>query len=231
MSSPIVTLPAAATGLQYFPAAKFSGLKIDLTRSVEFDNTISRAASGREVGVSWREMPIITLDLSWDFLDANSLTVAQPIDGSAAYTELAWLEGFFKAMHGDLLPFYLRVSDLPGRGPGASQVRGQKIGTGDGTTVNFQLFRTDGPFPEPVQMPDPAFAPVLYLDGVKQTSGVTLQPRGIIQFTTAPAVGKVITADFNWVYLCRFNESAAEFDQFAHLAWECKSLKLRTVIQ
>lgn len=230
MSSPIVTLPASANGLQFFPAQKFSGLSIDLKRNVAFENIISRAGSGREVGVSWREMPIITLDLSWGFLDANPNTTPQPDDGSPAYTELDWLMGFFEAQHGDLLPFYLRVSDLPGQLPAASQAQGQAIGTGDGVTVNFQLCRTVGPYLEPVQMPDPAFTPVIYFNGIVAT-GWTLLPRGIIQFAVAPAVGKAITADFNWLYLCRFDQPEADFEQFAYLVQKCDSLKLRTVIQ
>jgi len=227
----IVTLPTVlSTGLNTFPATKFQGLKLNFTRNVEFENTISRAASGREVGVSWREMPIITLELSWDFLDANPDTTPPSQDGSVSYTDLDWLDGFFRAQHGDLIPFYLRVADLPGQSPTDSQGRGQQIGTGDGTTVNFQLCRTVGPYLEPVQTIDSAVDPIIYFDGLPAT-GWTMLPKGIIQFTVAPANGTVITADFNWLYLCRFNDPAAEFEQFAYLAHECKSLKLRTVIQ
>jgi uncharacterized protein (TIGR02217 family) len=230
MSSPIVTLPAnVSSGLPYFPADQFAGLQLDVKRNIAFDNTLSRAASGRETGVSWRELPVTTFELDWAFLDANMATTPPSQDGSPVYPEFDKLLGFFSQQHGDLMPFYLKLSTLT-LNPADSQVYGQQLAIGDGSTINFQLCRTVGPYLEIVQTPDPAATPVIYVDGAL-VSTWTLLPGGIIQFASAPALNAVISADFNWVYLCRFDAPDTDIDQFAYLVHECKTLKLRTVIQ
>jgi uncharacterized protein (TIGR02217 family) len=227
--STIVTLPAnVSSGLPYFPAAEFTGLQLDVKRNVAFENTLSRAASGRETGVSWRELPLTTFELTWDFLDANTATTPPSQDGSPVYPEFDRLLGFFEQQHADLIPFYLKLSDLT-LNPADSQVNGQQLALGDGSTVNFQLCRTVGPYLEAIQMPDPASDPVVYVDGAPVT--VTLLAGGIVQFAAAPVLNAVISADFNWVYLCRFDGPDMDIDQFAFLVHDCKQLKLRTVIQ
>jgi hypothetical protein len=377
MSSPIVTLPAnVSSGLPYFPADQFAGLQLDVKRNIAFDNTLSRAASGRETGVSWRELPVTTFELDWAFLDANTATTPPSQDGSPVYPEFDKLLGFFSQQHGDLMPFYLKLSNLT-LNPADSQVYGQQLAIGDGSTVNFQLCRTVGPYLEIVQTPDPASHPTIYVDGITlydaagpnplqnadfalgdsgwikgtgwtvvsgtiagRTGGAaaftgpgsaavtnvvgvpcvagqtvsascdvvgetgangaatvrinffdasstllatvnsvaaiagswtrisangtapagsvsftvdcavnlstnthpwyatnftvgsySMLGGGIVQFAFAPPNGSIISADFNWVYLVRFDAPATDIDQFAYLVHECKTLKLRTVIQ
>ncbi len=228
MSTSIVTLPTnPSSGLPYFPAAAFKGLQLDVKRSIAFETAIIRAASGSEVAVSWREMPIITFDLTWDFLDDNDALIPEDQSGNAAYTEFATLMGFWQQQHGQLLPFYLRLSDLTKKAID-SMVTGQLIATGDGTTTTFQLCRTVGNYLEPIQMPDPAGTVTVYVNGV--ATSVTQLAGGIVQFASAPAAAALITADIPWVYLCRFDTDDAEWDQVYYLLHECKSLKLRTVI-
>lgn len=233
MSTVIVTLPTSvSSGLPTFPASAFTGLKLDVDRDIAFDNTISRAASGRETGVSWRELPIITFELTWEFLDDNDALIVPSQTGAPTFTELDTLTGFFEDQHGDLLPFYLRLSDLTQKASD-SLVTGQQIATGDGVTTNFQLCRTVGAYIEPLQLVDPAGVLNVYVNGALQTSGsaYTLLPAGIVQFAAPPAVNAVISADIPFLYLCRFdapNMSSAQWGLYIH---ECQSLKIRTVIQ
>ena len=229
MSTTIVTLPTSVTsGLPTFPTSAFSGLKLDVKRNVEFENTISRAASGRETGISWREMPIITFELAWEFVDNNDSL----IPASQTFTEFDQLTGFFEAQHGDLLPFYLRLSDLTFKASD-SLVTGQQIATGDGSTTNFQLCRTVANYLEPIQMVDPAGVLNVYVNGALKTLGTdyTYLGAGIIQFATAPANSAIISADIPFLYLCRFDASDMDTSQWAQFIHDCQSLKIRTVIQ
>jgi uncharacterized protein (TIGR02217 family) len=225
MSNPIVTLPTNSnSGLPYFPASSFAGLKLDVKRTASFANTISTAASGRETGVSWREMPTYEFEIDFEYLDGNNYTTGQ--------SDFDKLYGLFQERHGNLLPFYLNLSQLTLKTADYA-VTGQTIGTGDGSTINFQLCRTVGTYLEPLQVPDPdADPPTIYVAGVKKTATTdyTLLTKGIIQFVAAPASGALITADIDFVYCCRFDAEEQEFDQWAKYMLDCQSLKLRTVI-
>lgn len=230
MSSTIVTLPTSvSSGLPYFPTSVFSGLSLDVKRNIAFDNTISRAASGRETGVSWREVPTITFDVAWNFVDDNDNLIVPSQTGAPTFTEFDTLVGFFEQQHGDLLPFYLRLSDLTQK-PTDSFISGQQIAVGDGVTTNFQLCRTVGSYLEPIQMVDPAGVLVVYSNGAV-ASGYTVLPAGIVQFTTAPALNALISADIPWVYLVRFDAQEMDIDQWALYIHDCQSIKIRTVIQ
>lgn len=233
MSTVIVTLPTSvSSGLPYFPTSAFSMLTLDVNREVAFENKISRSASGREVAVSWRELPIITFELNWGGLDANPANVPPSQTGAATFTEYDTLVGFYEAQHGSLLPFYFRLSDVTNL-PSDSFVEGQQIGTGDGTTTNFQLCRTVASYLEPIQMVDPAGQLVVYVNGAPKTAGTdyTLLSAGIVQFTNAPIANAVISADIPWVYLCRFDADNMTTKQWAQSIHDAEALKLRTVIQ
>ena len=232
--STIVTLPTnPSSGLPTFPASIFSGLKLDVKRIDSFDNTESIAASGRRTAVSWRELPISEFEIEFEFLDNNDATMPQSSDGTIVFTEYDTLRGFFNERHGGLSPFYLRLSDLTHK-PSDSLVTGQQIGTGNGTTVNWQLCRTVGTYLEPLQMPDPAGTVAVYVNGVVQTQAAggdyILLPGGIASFNAPPALNAVITADIPFVYLCSF-DGDGEWDQISYLLLECQTLKLKTVIQ
>lgn len=231
MSTAIVVLPTNPITTPFFPVSVFTGLKIEVKRTDAFDNVESVAASGRRTAVSWREMPLSTFEVSFEFLDGNGNLIPPSMDGTIQFTELDTLRGFFNAQHGGLLPFLLRLSDLT-RIPSDSLVTGQQFGTGDGTTVNFQLCRTVGSFLEPLQTIDPNGTLNVYVDGTLKTLGThyTILNAGVVQFTSAPALNAVITGDIPFAYICTFGQDEADFDQIALMLAECQSLKLKTVI-
>lgn len=231
MSTAIVVLPTNPITTPLFPTSVFTGLKIDVKRTDAFENIESIAASGRRTAVSWREMPESHFEIGFNFLDANGNLIPPSTDGTIQFTEYDTLRGFFNAQHGGLLPFLLSLSDLT-RNPTDSYVTGQQVGTGDGTTVNFQLNRTVASFLEPLQTVDPNGTLNVYVDGTLKTYGsdYTVLTGGIVQFTSAPANTKVISADIPFLYLCTFDQDEADWDQISFLLHECQSLKLKTVI-
>ena len=85
----------------------------------------------------------------------------------------------------------------------------QSIGTGNGTATSFQLIKTytSGGITETRTITKPVSGTVkIYLDGVLQTTGVsTSTVTGVATFTTAPANGKAITADFEFDVPVRFD--------------------------
>lgn len=102
-------------------------------------------------------------------------------------------------------------------------VTGQSIGTGDGSSTAFQLIKTyvaggrtytrtiKKPIQATVQKFDGTFCANtvnIYDNGVLQTLGTNYTvdaTTGIVTFTTAPAAGHAITADFEFHLPVRFN--------------------------
>ncbi|MGO9622373.1 MAG: DUF2460 domain-containing protein [Desulfobaccales bacterium] len=52
---------------------------------------------------------------------------------------------------------------------------------------------------------------------------------GLLTFTTPPAAGAVITADFGYYWRCIFQEDLSEFDKFMNQLWEHRGIKIETV--
>ena len=50
-----------------------------------------------------------------------------------------------------------------------------------------------------------------------------------ITFTTAPASGVAITADFGVLWLCRFADDVQDFEEFMSMLFEFRTLRLMTV--
>ena len=50
-----------------------------------------------------------------------------------------------------------------------------------------------------------------------------------VTFATAPAAGVAVTADFDWYFLCRFDDDSEDVEEFMATLYTLQSLKLRTV--
>ena len=50
-----------------------------------------------------------------------------------------------------------------------------------------------------------------------------------IAFTSAPAAGAAITADFGILWLCRFAEDVQDFEEFMTMLWTLRTVRLMTV--
>lgn len=101
----------------------------------------------------------------------------------------------------------------------------QNIGTGDGTTTQFQLKKnyTSGGITEERIISKPVSGTVsMYLGGVLQVSGYTLNTAtGVVLFSSAPASGVAISADFEFDVPVRFDTDrlSASLDAYGVQSW------------
>src|SRR5262249_19296529 len=157
------------------------GLAWSVTKTPTFQTRIQRAASGRELRALDYPYPLWQFTLVFDLLRDNP---------AAGYDELRTLMGFFMLCQGAFGTFlFLDPSD--------DRVTGQQIGTGNASTIVFQLQRSmgvtlpGGGFLEPVAAPDVVNA--IYLDGITLgPGGYIVDPNtGLITFNTAPGSGVI----------------------------------------
>jgi len=162
-------------------------------------------------------------DSSWLRDQTQNITAYQPLLG---YTEFQQLSGLFVMCLGSYGEFYYSDVDDSSRSnqPQGSTITGQRA---------YRLFYQwgNGPFRPPLSLPVPGInvLDAVYLDGVVQ-SGVTIDPsRQFFILDTAPAGGKVITADFSFYYRCRFLDDLEEYEMWAYNLTQNNELKFKTV--
>lgn len=111
---------------------------------------------------------------------------------------------------------------------------GQAIGVGDATTTNFAFQRALFNYP-PEQVGWVSFVAAVYWNGIAQVGNWTqinptaAAPFPSVTFTSAPGAGVVVTADFNWQFVCRFSDDTLEFEQFMQDLWQSGSVKFQSV--
>lgn len=138
--------------------------------------------------------------------------------GVKTKTQLDALIAFFRARKGRAHGF--RFKDWQDY-----QVTTAQIGTGNGSTTTFQLTKTytSGSQSDVRKITKPVSGSItVYLDGVAQTSGVSINTTtGIVTFTSAPANGKIVTASFEFDVPVRFDTDrlSASLDQYASHSW------------
>lgn len=216
---------------------KIRGLSWEVVKNPTLSTEIQSSLAGREVRIQNFQNPIWEFTLIYEYL----LNDPKFRDDTGS-TPLEQLIGFFLARGGQFDDFLLNESDLTQRLED-SVYSGQPIGTGDGVTVNFQLVRNFGGFLEACQNPANQSARV-YVNGVPKTQGTDYTiALGLVTFTSAPAVGATITADFTFLHRVRFdlgtsrgNASSSsgtregiEFSNFYYNLYECKEVQLISV--
>lgn len=139
---------------------------------------------------------------------------------SGIKTETQWqaLIAFFRARLGKAIGFRFKDwSDY--------KAVNVAIGTGDDSTTDFQLVKiyTSGSVAVSRTITKPVTGSIsIYVDAILQSSGVTVDTTtGIVSFTTPPANGEVITADFEFDVPVRFDtdEMAVSMDSFDAGNW------------
>jgi uncharacterized protein (TIGR02217 family) len=176
-----------------------------------FSTRVANHVSGREVRQPLYAYTLYEFELTFDALASD----AAP--GLGALQSLMGLYLQCEGQYGTFL--YTDPTD--------NAVAGQGIATGDGATTSFTLQRTLGGFIEPVSWVSSVAN--VYLNGVAQPSGWTLTQLNTLSFTTAPASGAVITADFAYAFVCRFLDDQEDFEEFMSGLWQVQSLKFRSV--
>ncbi len=141
---------------------------------------------------------------------------------AASYLEMQEIAGFFSQIGGAETPFWLAP-------PSLATVVGQALGIGDGVTTTFPLQRAYGGYSEPVYGTSGVSA--LYLNGALISSAVWSVSSGyapVISFTTPPAPGVAVSADFGVLWLCRFTQDVLDFEEFMAMLFELGVVKLTT---
>jgi uncharacterized protein (TIGR02217 family) len=193
-----------------FPA--LSGVAWAVTKTPQWSNRVQRSTGGMELRAAYYSLPIWKWRLTFNFLSQVSPA-----------TDFATLAGFYNARQGmfDTFLYDDPTDDLiPSTAPMA-------FGTGDGTTTAFQLVRTLGSAAaEPVYNLNAT--PVIYKNGVVFPPGYTIT-NGLVTFTVAPALGVALTWSGSYYWRCRFDQDAADFENFASLLWAQKGLTFVSV--
>ncbi|ODM43025.1 DUF2460 domain-containing protein [Cereibacter johrii] len=177
---------------------------------IRFPDNISRGARGGPE----RRTQIVELasgaeerNASW----ANSRRRYDVAYGIRRADDLAAVVAFFEARSGRLYGFRFKdwadfKSCLPSQLPGPTD---QLIGTGDGSTTQFQLTKrySSGAQSWTRGITKPVAGTVtIALNGVPQASGWSVSPAtGLVTFATAPAAGVALTAGFDFDVPVRFD--------------------------
>lgn len=132
--------------------------------------------------------------------------------------QLAALLAFFRARRGKAIGFRFKDwSDF--------KAQNQVIGTGNGTQTAFQIVKsyTSGGNTADRTIKKPVAGTVqVYKDGVLQTSGMTVSTTtGVVTFTSAPANGALITANFEFDVPARFDTDQMDvnLETFGASSW------------
>jgi hypothetical protein len=165
------------------------GLTWSVTKSPKFATRIQTSISGREVRVVDQPYPIWTWTLVYSFLrDKNDLSHGPALGGSVfstGYDELRTLAGFFLRQQGSFQAFLYND-------PGDNTAVNQRIGTGDGTSTQYQLIRSFGS--SIITITRPVFNLHVFVSGV---SAPFTTDNIVITLLSAPNISNVITASFN----------------------------------
>ncbi len=191
------------------------GLSWSRHKKPGFSTRVAPHVSGREVRVALMNYPLYEFEAVYNGLTSSTATFA----GLGA-SSLQSLMGFFLQLQGQFRTF-LYVD------PDDAAVTGQAFATGDGTTTAFTVERSLGGFFEPVGWVTTLSN--VYLNGVAQSTGFTLTLPNTLTFTTAPASGVTISADFSYAFNCRFLDDQMDFEEFMSNLWRLDSLKFRSV--
>jgi len=191
------------------------GLSWSRFKRPAFSTRIADHVSGREVRSPFRSTPLYEFEVNYDGLTSSASTY--PGLGASS---LQTLMGFFLQLQGQFGTFL--YSD-----PDDNAVADELLGTGDGTTTTFAFVRTLGGFSEPVSFVTSVSK--LSLNGVNQLSGWALAAPNSLVFTSAPAMGVAITADFSFAFECRFLDDQMNFEAFMSQLWQLQKMTFRSV--
>jgi uncharacterized protein (TIGR02217 family) len=194
-----------------FPNLK--GLSWPVVKTPEWSTIIQKSASGRETRAALMSYPLWNFKLTFDYLPSNNT--------NGASLDLQAMLDFFNSRQGAFDNFLFDDQN-------DDSVTAQSFGTGDGTTVGFQLQRQlqAGGFFEPVMNLNGA--PSIYNNGVLQTvtTNYTINSTGFVTFTSAPAAGHALTWTGSYYFRCRFDKDMADFDNIWYAMFQAKELVL-----
>ena len=180
-----------------------------------FSTRVASHVSGREVRDALYAHTLYEYELVFNALSSSASEFT-----TLGANSLQALMGFFLTMQGQFGTFLYND-------PTDGAVTDQNIATGDSATNSFTFGRVLGGFTEPVGWV--IGTPTIYLNGVAQVSGFSVTPPNTLTFTSAPATGVAISADFTYAFQCRFLDDSLDFENVVQNLWAVKSVKFRSV--
>lgn len=167
-----------------------------------WDVTVQKSGSKRRKTLCQQAYPEWELQCSYTALNDDDVKKAA---------------GFFAMVKGSHTPFlWLDMEDYK-----ETNVR---IGTGNGTTTEFQLLRNlGGYFVEPARDPIPNTL-IVFING--NEAEITLLDDGWVQFAASPEVGTVITASFHYYWRVAFADDGLSWTNFWYGYYSLKTIKL-----
>ena len=180
-------------------------------------------ASGREARWPNQQLALHEIELPFEVLRDQTQN-DMPYAPLAGYTDFMQLCQFWLMMYGQFGVFYFDA-------PWDDSRLGQGIGTGDGTTTEFTIYRTFGVSGAELIEPVGGVNVMqhVYLNGVLQSPTSYQTSANLLIFNSAPGGGVAITADFSFYYLCKFLDDEQDFEEFLKNIWMVKALKFRSV--
>jgi hypothetical protein len=195
-----------------FPVLAGQGWSVHKTPT--WSSRVANHVSGRQVVAALYANAIYEYELTFEGLDSSGV-----FTGLGAKS-LQSLMGLWNSVQGQFGTFlYTDPTD--------DSVAAQPTGQGDGTTLDFTLYRTLGGTSEPV-----SYVTALenvYLNGTPQASGWSLTAPNTLSFESAPGAGVEITVDMTYAYQCRFTSDQTDFENIMSGLWTVSSLKFRSV--
>lgn len=150
-------------------------------------------------------------------------------------TDSSFVENLFEVQrqsHG-----FLFVSPLEDDG----YAEGESVGTGDGSTTEFQLTITKSTLhldlsvarsvTRKIEYPLPNSV-VMYVDGIEKapvTDYTYSTTTGVVTFVVAPAAGKPVTADFSYAWPVRFTSKILNTTLLEVDHKECRSVQIEEI--
>lgn len=179
-----------------------------------YGTIIQKPISGRgEIRASLQPYPLWRIDYNLSFARGGE---------QEANSVYQYVLGFYMSVGGQFSDFlYLDPND--------NSVTDAFLGIGDGATTTFQLTRPIGFGTDIVQNLNGA--PAISGNGAVISSSLyTISTTGIVQFTTAPASGEVLTWTGEYYYRVRFGDDSTTFDQQFDQIWNNAKLSFMSVI-
>lgn len=196
--------------LQHIP-----GLTWPIGRTTNFKTLTASSLSNRVANLPIQQYATYTYSHVYELL-RDDITVS----------EIKALVGLFNACRGRFDSFL--YSD-----PAFNQVTAEPFGTGDGTTVAFQVLATfqnsAGPGRADI-IQNFNGTPSFFNNGTLITSGVTLGPTGILTFTTPPVAAHALTWTGQFYQRCHFLNDTFTVQRFMNKWWQADQFTFQSVL-
>lgn len=158
----------------------------------------------------------------WDFTFDIPLATGRLDDPTS---DIANLMGLFIAAKG-------RAGTFEFTDPFDNSVTAATFGTGDGSSKVFPLVRPIGGNGAVDLVQNLNGSPSIFNNGTLVASGYTIDTKGVVTFSAAPAAGHALTWTGSFYFLVRFKQdSLADLEQFFAGAWSINTFDLESVIR